>query len=107
MCGIVGILPRTPGDPERLDERVRRMASAIQHRGPDDSGFHITPNIALGTSFYANANPVAVPSEVAAMLAQRGLAHERSYRLADPSAPEDLVLERAVSMVEFVVGDNP
>jgi asparagine synthase (glutamine-hydrolysing) len=48
MCGIVGLLPRVPGDPGRLETLVRRMSASIQHRGPDDSGFHVTPNIALG-----------------------------------------------------------
>lgn len=48
MCGIVGILPRRPSDPEHLDRLVRRMANAIVHRGPDEEGFHVTPNVALG-----------------------------------------------------------
>jgi asparagine synthase (glutamine-hydrolysing) len=48
MCGIVGILPRRPADPGRLDDLVRRMAAAVVHRGPDDEGFHVTPEIALG-----------------------------------------------------------
>jgi asparagine synthase (glutamine-hydrolysing) len=48
MCGIVGIVPRAPGDPGQLSELVRRMAGAIVHRGPDDEGFFVTPRIALG-----------------------------------------------------------
>jgi len=48
MCGIVGILPREPCDPARLAEPLRRMAEAIRHRGPDDEGYHLTPQVALG-----------------------------------------------------------
>ena len=48
MCGIVGILPREPGDPRQLETLVRRMADAVRHRGPDEEGFFVTPEIALG-----------------------------------------------------------
>ncbi|MEJ2080291.1 MAG: asparagine synthase (glutamine-hydrolyzing) [Acidobacteriota bacterium] len=48
MCGIVGIVPRETEDPEHLASLLRRMASAIAHRGPDDEGFFTTPRIALG-----------------------------------------------------------
>ena len=37
MCGIVGIVPREPGDPSALEAHVRRMADAIEHRGPVSS----------------------------------------------------------------------
>jgi len=47
MCGIVGIHYM---DRERRAEEahVRDMASRITHRGPDDSGFHVEGNLALG-----------------------------------------------------------
>ena len=48
MCGIVGIVPRAPADPARLEARVRQMADALVHRGPDDEGFHVTPDVAIG-----------------------------------------------------------
>jgi asparagine synthase (glutamine-hydrolysing) len=48
MCGIAGIVPRTPQDPETLDRIVRKMTGAIVHRGPDDEGYLITPHVALG-----------------------------------------------------------
>ena len=48
MCGIAGIVPREPTDPARLDAIVRRMTAAIVHRGPDDEGYHVTENVALG-----------------------------------------------------------
>ncbi len=47
MCGIVGMVDmRGHG---RADEaRVRQMAAAIRHRGPDGDGFFSTPDVALG-----------------------------------------------------------
>jgi asparagine synthase (glutamine-hydrolysing) len=48
MCGIVGIVPREPAEPGRLDALVRRMAAAIKHRGPDDEGFFVNSHVALG-----------------------------------------------------------
>jgi asparagine synthase (glutamine-hydrolysing) len=48
MCGIVGIVPDRDTDPELLAHWTRRMCEALQHRGPDDEGFFVTPQIALG-----------------------------------------------------------
>jgi asparagine synthase (glutamine-hydrolysing) len=48
MCGIVGIVPRQPADPAELNRQIRRMAGCIVHRGPDDEGFFVRPDIALG-----------------------------------------------------------
>jgi asparagine synthase (glutamine-hydrolysing) len=47
MCGIVGTARKAGGAPLSLDD-VRRMASAIVHRGPDDEGFHATQDVILG-----------------------------------------------------------
>ena len=47
MCGIAGIAygdQRTP-DPRAL----RAMASALEHRGPDDAGEHLEPGIGLAS----------------------------------------------------------
>jgi asparagine synthase (glutamine-hydrolysing) len=45
MCGIVGIVAtKDRGEIERV---LRRMTDAIIHRGPDDSGAHIAPNLGL------------------------------------------------------------
>jgi asparagine synthase (glutamine-hydrolysing) len=46
MCGISGILHF--GNFPDADERVRRMAASIVHRGPDGDGFYSTPEISLG-----------------------------------------------------------
>jgi len=45
MCGICGVLG---GDSEKELPRVRAMASALAHRGPDDEGFHAEPGAVLG-----------------------------------------------------------
>jgi asparagine synthase (glutamine-hydrolysing) len=39
MCGICGIVDRSPIDQEAL----RRMTAALRHRGPDDEGFFVSP----------------------------------------------------------------
>jgi len=47
MCGIAGFA----GIPMPLDEaalRVRAMCDAIQHRGPDAAGYHVSDGVALG-----------------------------------------------------------
>lgn len=44
MCGIAGIIHPAPGDAGTLDEMLAR----IRHRGPDDSGTFIDPDVALG-----------------------------------------------------------
>ncbi len=40
MCGIAGILTQRP--PGNQSDILRRMTTAIAHRGPDDSGFYET-----------------------------------------------------------------
>lgn len=46
MCGIVGIvrLSGQPVDPELL----RRMCTALRHRGPDEEGYHTAAGVGLG-----------------------------------------------------------
>jgi asparagine synthase (glutamine-hydrolysing) len=46
MCGIVGVF-NLDGKPFMLPDLVR-MAEQISHRGPDDEGFFLQDNIALG-----------------------------------------------------------
>ncbi len=43
MCGIAGIISRTPLPPDRA--LLERMADALQHRGPDDSGTEISGSV--------------------------------------------------------------
>jgi len=47
MCGIAGFAGWALG-PEEAGSTVRRMCDAIVHRGPDDSGYFVAPEVALG-----------------------------------------------------------
>jgi asparagine synthase (glutamine-hydrolysing) len=49
MCGIAGMFEpeATMGRAERR-EALGRMCDAIEHRGPDDEGFHVEGGLALG-----------------------------------------------------------
>ena len=49
MCGIAGFVnsdPRRPADSRLLG----RMTGVIEHRGPDDEGFYVNGNVALGAT---------------------------------------------------------
>jgi asparagine synthase (glutamine-hydrolysing) len=50
MCGVAGFIYQTSAGPSDLQQRVRRMTSAIHHRGPDDVGtwFGLEDGVALG-----------------------------------------------------------
>jgi asparagine synthase (glutamine-hydrolysing) len=48
MCGIAGIVPRRDLDPAELERWVRRMCQSMVHRGPDDEGVFIAPDIGIG-----------------------------------------------------------
>jgi asparagine synthase (glutamine-hydrolysing) len=45
MCGITGITDKKIG---KLDEHVREMTRCISHRGPDEDGFYVDKDVALG-----------------------------------------------------------
>ncbi|MEW6267159.1 MAG: asparagine synthase (glutamine-hydrolyzing) [Thermodesulfobacteriota bacterium] len=48
MCGLTGFMaPHGSAGPDRLTETVGRMAEAIRHRGPDDAGVWIEPEVGL------------------------------------------------------------
>lgn len=47
MCGIAGFAGKLADGPDAAD-RLRRMCDAIRHRGPDDSGYHVAPGVAIG-----------------------------------------------------------
>ena len=46
MCGIVGVF-NLDGKPFLMNNLVR-MTNELAHRGPDDEGFYLKDNIALG-----------------------------------------------------------
>lgn len=47
MCGVVGLFNASgPALPDVT--RLRRMADAVSHRGPDGEGFHTEPHLGLG-----------------------------------------------------------
>jgi asparagine synthase (glutamine-hydrolysing) len=49
MCGIAGVIePETAMSFAERREVAGRMCRAIEHRGPDDEGFHIDGGVALG-----------------------------------------------------------
>lgn len=54
VCGIAGIVgPLTPD----AAAAVREMVALLAHRGPDDQGFHVDPEVALGMSRLAIIDP--------------------------------------------------
>ncbi len=49
MCGIAGFFDRNrSSEPVTRRRVVESMTDAIAHRGPDDSGFYLAPEVALG-----------------------------------------------------------
>ncbi len=46
MCGIVGFVDKK--NKKEKKEIIKKMADRIQHRGPDDEGFYVDENVALG-----------------------------------------------------------
>ncbi len=46
MCGIAGVF----GHPERTAPLIERMLQAIEHRGPDDAGTFVGPDLAFGAT---------------------------------------------------------
>ena len=48
MCGICGIAGRDQNAPALGRERLSAMTDAIVHRGPDETGLHVAPGVALG-----------------------------------------------------------
>lgn len=47
MCGICGIVAFEREKPIALD-LIKRMNDQLKHRGPDDSGYYVKANVALG-----------------------------------------------------------
>jgi asparagine synthase (glutamine-hydrolysing) len=48
MCGIAGFLPQKPGPADAVAARLRALVPALVHRGPDEEGSFVRPEIGLG-----------------------------------------------------------
>ena len=48
MCGIAGIAGASMVAARGAETAVRGMCDRIRHRGPDDDGYFVTPEVALG-----------------------------------------------------------
>ncbi len=46
MCGLAGFCP--VNNPQADAELLRRMVARLEHRGPDEAGFHVDEHVALG-----------------------------------------------------------
>src|SRR5258708_3069102 len=47
MCGICGVYQYGPGEPVQV-QILRAMLSTIHHRGPDDEGVYLEPELGMG-----------------------------------------------------------
>src|SRR5258708_2819438 len=47
MCGISGFLEPRPSTSDELDATAQRMANALRHRGPDDSGTWVDAEVGV------------------------------------------------------------
>nr|WP_319393035.1 asparagine synthase (glutamine-hydrolyzing) [uncultured Desulfobacter sp.] len=48
MCGITGYITLPGHNKEQATLRIKKMADAIAHRGPDEEGFYVDEHAALG-----------------------------------------------------------
>ncbi len=48
MCGIVGLYSERGKPHDELSQFITTMATCLKHRGPDDRGYYVGNNIALG-----------------------------------------------------------
>lgn len=51
MCGLAGIVLPRGASSSGLEERVRRMITAVSHRGPDDSGIWVDEEAGIALGF--------------------------------------------------------
>src|SRR3982750_773234 len=51
MCGIVGIFNHSGAQQLVSGVRLKEMTNEIQHRGPDDDGIYISPDLRVGFGF--------------------------------------------------------
>lgn len=48
MCGIAGVYYHDRADRGRLNAEITKMTTSLAHRGPDDNGYYIDDQVALG-----------------------------------------------------------
>lgn len=48
MCGIAGLYTENKKDSAEMHRSIREMTSCLEHRGPDEYGYYVGDNIALG-----------------------------------------------------------
>ncbi|MFH0895980.1 MAG: asparagine synthase (glutamine-hydrolyzing) [Bacteroidota bacterium] len=48
MCGITGLYIENKQDYQELQRSIHEMTSRLHHRGPDEDGYYVHDNIALG-----------------------------------------------------------
>lgn len=130
MCGVVGLFhPLDPTVPDQA--RLRRMADAIAHRGPDGEGFHVEPHLGLGhrrlaiVDLAGGAQPMASADskvivsfngEIYNHLELRAELEKAGHRFRTRSDTESIllgwrqwgpgVLERLVGMFAFALWDR-
>ncbi|HEV2424640.1 MAG TPA: asparagine synthase (glutamine-hydrolyzing) [Terriglobia bacterium] len=51
MCGVAGFVQFRPAERQELEDRARRMAGQLAHRGPDDAGSWAEPEAGAGLGF--------------------------------------------------------
>lgn len=49
MCGIAGIYNYHPPSENSLEISIKKMLSAIRHRGPDETGMYLNGNLGMGS----------------------------------------------------------
>jgi len=100
MCGIVGVAMRK--DRAEIDQALRRMNAAIAHRGPDDSGSHVSDQVGLAVSRLSiidlvgghqpmhttDGVSIVFNGEIYNYLALRGALIARGYRFRSKSDTE-------------------
>src|SRR5881398_781937 len=131
MCGIAGFAGWPLGD-EEAARTVRTMCDAIVHRGPDDSGYFVAPEVALGMRRLSiidvaggdqpignedGSVQVVFNGEIYNFLELRGWLEGRGHRFRTRSDTEVLVhlyeehgehlVERLRGMFAFALWDRP
>lgn len=120
MCGIAGYVSTDPAE-DRADS-LRRMITALRHRGPDDDGFFFAPGVGLGmrrlsiVDIACGQQPISnedqtihvvCNGEIYNYVELRADLEERGHRLRTNSDTETLVHlyeDHGVEMLRFLRG---